>query len=319
MQIDPARKKQKDDDCTSSESTAFKSSTGSLGWYLRQRIDMISRVRELQTQFGAPHARDLIRVNQEVRYAKDTVEIGIRYVSLPRGVTRLQLWTDGAKGDAQADKYPVLGDLLLWTNDAPNTLDGTGLVLEGQGSKSDRVSKSSLHTEALAATRGVEKAQKVSGILSEFYLPPRTLEQQLAAQEAGRLAFPVDLIIDAKCLYDLLRSAGITKVSDEGSLLYVKWLKERYDVGAIRGVCWSSTSDMLADVLTKSSADPWQLLRVMMECTIQTTWSTLNNGRLQDPHKGLPPSKKEKDEAANRFVEALHAAGGSWDVLLKLL
>ena len=197
-------------------------------------------------------------------------------------------------------------------------MDGPGLLLEGTGTQNTRVSKSSLHQEALAANATVEKTQKISGILGEFYLPPRPLLIQLALQEAGRLPFPIDLIVDAKSFYDLMLSTLITKTSDEGSLLYIKWCKERYDAGAVRAMYWSATSDMLADGLTKAGVDPFNLLKLMMESRIETTWAALREGRLEDAQKGLPPPKTAKDRSAFIFLTAFHEAGGTWEHFVAL-
>lgn len=321
ISVSKERRRQKAEPCTATEGTSFKASAGSLGWYLRQRLDLISTVRELQCQFGAPHVRDLLQANVVVRKVHDSLDVGICYRPLPPGATVLQVWSDGAKGETGGKGMPVIGTLVLWTPSVAKrrTLDGPALTLDGQGKQSTRQAKSSLHIEAVAANAAIERGQKISCALGEFYLEPVPIKVALAQVEAGRLPFSLELIIDAKCLYDLLMSTSRPKTADEGSLQYVHWLKDRFDAGALSGVTWCSTHDQLSDILTKSSVDPWLLRQVMMDNKIELIWSALRNGVVLNAEKGLPPPKSGKDAAAVAFLEAFHAAGASWETFVALL
>ena len=190
----------------------------------------------LQTKLAAPQVLDLIRANSLTRNIKDGAEHLVVYKALPkqRGLRQV-LFVDAGKGDyKKADKYPMLAFMILLQPDLPNTFDGPVQAVDWRLKRSPRVGKSSLHVEALAAVNGVERAETVAGCLEEFYNRPPHVETFLELQEAGGYGVPTDLLTDSKSLYDLLTGIGEPRPSDEGSLLYLLWLRERIKRGSIR-------------------------------------------------------------------------------------
>ena len=138
----------------------------------------------------------LLQANAVVRKCLDTLHIGVMFKQLPPGKpTRLQIWTDGAKGE-NTKGFPVLGFLVLWTPVNEHSLDGPGLLVESSGKQATRKGKSSLHVEALAGNAGLERGQKNALMLAEGYRGPRHKEEVLAELEAGVLLFPLELIVE---------------------------------------------------------------------------------------------------------------------------
>jgi hypothetical protein len=198
--------------------------------------------------------------------------------------------------------------VILFQVDDLTTLDGPCQPGDWRSKRSTRVGKSSLHVEALAAVNGVERAETVAGLLEEVYVRTPHVRSLLELHEQGGLAVPTDLVTDSKSLYDLLTGLGEPKPSDEGSLLYLLWLRERIKTGSIRRVIWCCTQDQIADALTKENVDPTHIHRVMREGRVELSYACLTGGKLLNPEKGLPAPKSQRDPAAALFCEAFHQA-----------
>ena len=121
---------------------------------------------------------------------------------------------------------------------------------------------------------------------------------------------PVDLVTDAKALYDLLTKGEDPKPSDEGVLLWALWLRERLSRGSVRRTIWTCTFDMVSDGLTKILPDQKALRDLQEKGEFHTNYSCLCDGELWEPWKGLPPPKhsRAKDEATRAFLQAFAGA-----------
>lgn len=161
-------------------------------------------------------------------------------------------------------------------------------------------------------------------MIEEMAYGPLTTKELIERQESGDLSTPLDHVVDAKALYDLLEGDREANPSDEGCRLWVLWIRERRQCGAVRSTSWCTTHDMLADALTKEFKEPLQVWGVM-EGTLKITYSSLRNGVFVDPWKGLPPSKKEKEEkglfkdaAARAFCQSYWNALSAWGDFMQL-
>jgi len=191
--------------------------------------------------------------------------------------------------------------------DDPETVSGGLQIIDAIARNGTRVSKSSLHGEALALAQGCERAEKVKGIFEEMYVTLPDVTTLLQRTELGTLSIQLDVVTDAKSLYDVLTSKGDPSPSDEGVLLWAIWIRERIKVGSVRRVIWTCTYDMLSDGLTKVLQDQWLLRSVQETGQFNTQFSCLCNGVLWEPWKGLPPPKSKKampkDEATTLFLD----------------
>lgn len=131
----------------------------------------------------------------------------------------------------------------------------------------------------------------------------RTTKDLLERSEAGQLHMPVDMVVDAKSLYDVLTSAKEPSPSDEGCRLWVLWSRERLAAGAIRNCIWAPTGDMLADSLTKTLPENPQVEEVM-KGFLRMRYAALRDGALLDGAKGLPPPKTQKNLEPQLFCQA---------------
>ena len=128
----------------------------------------------------------------------------------------------------------------------------------------------------------------------------------------------VDVLIDSKSLYDLITGIGEPKPADEGSRLYIVWARERRPSGAIRRMIWVCTQDELSDILTKKGVEPRMML-MAMNGELRLRYSSLADGVLLSPEKGLPPPKTQKDPAAALFCQLWQEAENSIQKFLGLV
>jgi hypothetical protein len=222
---------------------------------------------------------------------------------------RLVLWPDCAKGDYRVGSVkPVIADVLGLMADHPESVSGVLQIIDALARNGTRVSKSSLHGEALALAQGIERAEKVKGIFEEMYITLPDVTVLLQRSELGTLSLQLDVVTDAKSLYDVLTSKGDPSPSDEGVLLWAIWIRERILCGSVRRVIWTCTYDMLSDGLTKVLQDQWLIRGAQENGEFHTQFSCLCNGVLWEPWKGLPPPKSKKampkDEASALFLES---------------
>ena len=70
----------------------------------------------------------------------------------------------------------------------------------------NRVTKSTLHSEALSRVAATEDAIRISGWMDELYSPVQSTKDMIIKQETGKCTFPVDLVTDAKSLHEVIIS-----------------------------------------------------------------------------------------------------------------
>ncbi len=98
------------------------------------------------------------------------------------------------------------------------------------------------------------------------------------------------------------------KLTDRSGLLWARWLREQYKNGTLRSLSWCSTSDQLADSLTKPMDGSW-LQDVMKNGQLRLQYSFMQNGRICDGWKGLLP-KRQAHECSMHYLQALHTVLG---------
>lgn len=116
--------------------------------------------------------------------------------------------------------------------------------------------------------------------------------------ERGGLAMPIDVVTDAKSLYGLVCKDAGPKPSGEGRLL---WTREQFSSGPMRRLVWCRAQGQVAGVLTEVGCGVEQIVRCMLNGCHYTKCSSSCNGVLWSAEKGLPPPKRQKDEASRQF------------------
>jgi hypothetical protein len=283
------------------EQTDFRSSVSGSSWYGKARPDLTGEIHELQTHFGNATILDMIRANALVRLIHDTLNIDLLFKRLPAGPVRVVMYPDASKGDLIGSVKPVIGFVAVLCPQNENSYDGPGQTWDWKGGKSTRVSKSSMHSEGIALATSIERGEKICGILEEIYFPLQTTAELLVRQETGTYRTPLEAVTDSKSLFDIVLGDSEPRPNDEGSLLWVKWSRERLQSGAVQALAWCSTQDELGDPMTKAGCDRGPLLRLTFEGYIKFKYSCLRNGRILDTAKGLPVPKSQRDAVSQQF------------------
>lgn len=122
--------------------------------------------------------------------------------------------------------------------------------------------------------------------------------------ENGGFALPLDMLCDAKSLYDVVTLPREPTPTDSSALLWLCWLREQLASGVVRQWGWCSTEDMIADGLTKRMSQ--DAIFQAMKGSFKSKYAILLGGKLIDSWKGAPPPKNQKKECSMMFVKHLH-------------
>ena len=81
--------------------------------------------------------------------------------------------------------------------------------------------------------------------------------------ECGRWPLPVEVVIDAKCVFDSTVVADARPPVEESLIAVLTGLREHISSSLINRIWWVGTEDMLADALTKGSVHREPLLQAL--------------------------------------------------------
>ena len=90
-----------------------------------------------------------------------------------------------------------------------------------------------------------------------------SIEQLLLRLEAGTLSHPIELVGDARSVYDAIAASDVCDPAEASLKLHLLIVRARVESGVIRKLWWADTRDMLADALTKGGIDRTILMRCM--------------------------------------------------------
>ena len=74
-------------------------------------------------------------------------------------------------------------------------------------------------------------------------------------QSAGKFAIPLELMIDARSVFDSVCAEIIKTPADRALLIHAKALREYLESKQLKGLRWIDTRDMVSDALNKGSVD----------------------------------------------------------------
>ena len=73
----------------------------------------------------------------------------------------------------------------------------------------------------------------------------------MARLEAGKLDPPIELVGDARSVFDALKASDVCDPAEASLKLHLISVRARLESGLVRKLWWCDTRDMLADALTK--------------------------------------------------------------------
>ena len=102
----------------------------------------------------------------------------------------------------------------------------------------------------------------IASLLTEVTFGAMSAERLCDAADAGRFAFPVEPVVDARSVFDALASSPVKPPEEKSMLLRLLKFREWLDLGVVRALWWCDTDDMVADAMTKGSVDREAVLKL---------------------------------------------------------
>lgn len=143
------------------------------------------------------------------------------------------------------------GVIALGDRDGPQVGQNGLQVLEFVSKKQSRICRSTFTAELYSALDLSGLANSISLAMTEVLSGPRSASQLANMQELGQNVLPLDLMIDAKSVYDSVSTPDPKATTDKLMLIHVLKLRELLAMKLISRLLWLDTRDMLADGLNK--------------------------------------------------------------------
>lgn len=240
--------------CTPKEISQLRGLLGGLQWPAGQAMPHLqASVSLLQGQIPNATVETIQQANRCLKFAKEFSDIGLHYIKDPNykndELPVFIVFSDAALATRE-DLSSQGGYLILAAH--PRVLDGEEVpiqVVDWSSKKLPRVSRSSLNSEAQAASTAVDALEFIKVFYSLMLDHRRDPRKDETMQMLGVSA----LVIDAKALYDAAVKDGVATATDKRTAIEIAVLRERMTAaGAVWR--WVSSERQLADGLTKEQA-----------------------------------------------------------------
>ena len=148
-------------------------------------------------------------------------------------------------------------------------------MLTARSSKSKRVATSTMHSEILAMTAGVEEALYLQGWMQEISQPSLCSWGLLNSSSKSAGVIPIILVTDCRDVQSTLVRPATTTPTNRALALYISALRELQEVGRVEAFVWCSTHDCIADSLTKLSEAGELPVQLLTEAQRRSYWEPL--------------------------------------------
>eukprot|EP00971_Amphidinium_carterae_P346015 6487261-Amphidinium_carterae.1 len=269
MSTDSIQPLKAEDEVDEETKSQYMSLLGALSWLAQSRPDAAVHIQSLQRHGSKPRKVDVQRINTVVRYCKKRA-VGIYYPRLESSNYSLLTFSDSAfkAKPEESSGLALKGSVTLLMKaedmDKPN-INGQCHVLDFSSARQRRVMRSTFGAEVNAALDASERTYGLQLIMAELLgkiVTQRGSVRDLhAVFDAGALQPRVNLAIDAKSVFDCVSCKDYHPPSEDSLALHVLALRSDMSCGKLRTLLWCDTRSMLADPLTKGSADKTLLIR----------------------------------------------------------
>ena len=239
-----------DSKLTSEELAEFRSVIGSLQWLGGQTRPDLGAIASLSHKGANTEISDLQRVYEAIRYVRQTAQHGIKMSAVPlnKGTTILAYgdssWCNAANYTSQ------FGVLIVLCPPQVTEKTCNGLLVDWKSGRMQRVSRSTLASEAHAADEAADRACFVNYFLTE-------LLYQIPAYK-GKMEMPMKQATDAKSLFDCLVAENPVTL-EKRSMVSIRSVQQSMTPKEIH---WIPTHIMHADGLTKIDPKLQQALTI---------------------------------------------------------
>ena len=260
--IDKHRVSRVDAPVTEAELKQLRGLLCSLQWPATQSCPHLqASVSILMGQITKATIQTALDANKTLRFFKTNSDVGLDFFPILDDLNDAAFvtMTDAAWG-VRADGSSQSGHLVFLVH--KSVLDGQVgryVLIDWKSSRTPRMSRSSLNSEAQAAATGVDAMEHVLATWSLCRYP----NMDPRADDTLKVAGPSALVLDAKSLYDALGREHMNSITDKRTGIELMVIKERLAaMGAVRR--WQSSERQYADGMTKMSGR--QLLADRLRC-----------------------------------------------------
>ncbi len=247
---------------------------GGVAWMTLTVAAICVFVQALQRRTQAPRAIDCRRINTLLRWLRRNSS-GIWFRKLV-GLLRIVGVSDAAfrAQPEDASGLALRGCVILLNTDSstsPSSPDGLCNVLEYVCRRIRRVVRSTYSGELNSGIDTTELALLIQmAFFQIWYNPDATATQMAQLLDNGQLMPPVDIVGDARSVFDSIAAIEIGDIQESSLRLHLLSFRERIMLRQVARLWWTDTRDMLADGLTKGSAHRGPLIN----CCDKGVWKT---------------------------------------------
>ena len=257
LRMSRARQAEKESPLTPEEVRCLRAINGGLNWLSSQsRPDLSTQVSFSQQSFPQPRVSDALAANLAIRRAKQYAELPLVFHPIPAENLAVMGHSDAAYANGR-DGATQAGYLVSFTDKTVN--DGqvrSWSPAFWRSYRLPRVVNSTLSAEAQAMTAATGMLEWVQLLLSEALDGHQCLRASWSSERQRASA----ILTDCKSLYDHLVSKSSPTLDDKRTALDVVIIRESL-AKMKASLRWIPTDRMLADALTKESAEAMDLLR----------------------------------------------------------
>ena len=262
IDITPVRRRQLVAPCTAAEISEIRRVVGAVGWIARQtRPDLLAATSLLAQSLSGPRVSNIVEANSLVKSAMENADFQLVFksdVEIDYSSCRILCSSDASFANAVTDgeKLKSQAGYVLGVR----AKDGDALhFLEFSTGTVKRTCRSTLAAEANGLVAAVEAADYLRSVILALINPHMALSDLMDRGDV----LPVQVYTDARSVYDVVLK-DTSRPQDKRLRVVIAQLREMFGVpGTV--LYWIDNSMMLADALTKLSAERGYLLQAVAD------------------------------------------------------
>ena len=252
--VDKHRKTMSAEPCTPSEQKSLRAIVGAMAWPANQCIPQVSATCSLlQAAVADPKILDLVEANKGLRFLKEVGKDFKLQIHRHCDVSELRFGVYSDAAWAVRPDTTSQGGYLVFAASRQEIEEGLAMklsIVDWSSKKLARVCRSSLSSEAQAATAAIDTLEWIRIFWSLLLWPTLRYEEDAILSKTGESP----ILTDAKALYDAVKNlAAANKVSDRRTAIEVNIIRDRLQALGSK-MRWLNSSQQLADGLTKRQA-----------------------------------------------------------------
>lgn len=242
----------------------FMSHLGGIAWTVQTRPDIAVFTAALQRKLQSPTGRDIIHLNRILAYLKrKPLKRFYRKVDRP---WKVYVISDSSFKGSEDDALAMRSGIIAFGNkDGPVVGSNPIQIIEYVSKKQSRVCRSTYTAELYSALDLVGLASNINSAMTEVLTGCKSASKMVDLQENGQNALQMDVVLDARAVFDSVAAADVKATTDKLMLLHALKLKELLALRVASRMLWVDTRDMLSDALNKGSVSRDEIRKACSE------------------------------------------------------